>query len=503
MNRLRRVIALICALTILAGCLGIAFADTNDYAYVKNTKAKIYKTSTMGSRLCYIYKYEIVKIEAVSSNRAKVSYGSKTGYMYLSDLTQVNPLNKEATLCRSAYVYAKPATSSSRRAISKSTKVNVLAVNGNWAIVEKSGSVGYLQIACLTEYTPSTANASSYKSYSLSGSVTECRIEAEVNTSSLTVYLSASTSASKLGTVKKGTRLNVFAYNATWAYVEYNGSYGYCKHKYLKKISEETAASASSVPSSGMDSSFTACDPCEATVNVSKCKVYSGPSASGTYLGYVGKGSKITLLGSNGAWAYVTLNGKYGYAKLSELTYPKTEGKPVASAAPTPAPAQTPAPEPEYPASTDPVFTNSSTTNAQKIYQYFTTETSYNEAVACGILASIAQESGCSPTSGKGKSYQGLCQWSSSRFSILESWCNSNGYDPYSLEGQCKFLYYDLSQRYTLYHKNLLAIANTSEGAYDAGYYFCYYYERPASLESSSAKRGALARDTYWPKYAH
>ena len=35
-----------------------------------------------------------------------------------------------------------------------------------------------------------------------------------------------------------------------------------------------------------------------------------------------------------------------------------------------------------------------------------------------------------------------------------------------------------------------------------SGTFFCYYYERPANKAASSASRGELARDTYYPKYA-
>ena len=48
----------------------------------------------------------------------------------------------------------------------------------------------------------------------------------------------------------------------------------------------------------------------------------------------------------------------------------------------------------------------------------------------------------------------------------------------------------------------LQGVDNSAQGAYDAGYYFCYNFERPANRESSSVSRGELAWDTYYPKYA-
>ena len=45
-------------------------------------------------------------------------------------------------------------------------------------------------------------------------------------------------------------------------------------------------------------------------------------------------------------------------------------------------------------------------------------------------------------------------------------------------------------------------VENTAQGAYDAGYYWCYYFEVPANRSSVSVKRGNIAKDDYFPKYS-
>ena len=44
-------------------------------------------------------------------------------------------------------------------------------------------------------------------------------------------------------------------------------------------------------------------------------------------------------------------------------------------------------------------------------------------------------------------------------------------------------------------------LKDTPAGAYEAGYRFCYDYERPASRTASSIKRGSMAKDTCYPRY--
>ncbi|MBQ3668572.1 MAG: SH3 domain-containing protein [Clostridia bacterium] len=500
-----RLLSLLMCLAFLLGSISVALADNQGlYAFVKTNRAALYSNSTMKTRSMYLQKYELVTVLANDGVKAQVQYGSKTGYIYVKYLAGVTPINEKAYINRDTKVYMRPYTSSQSTKVSKNTAITVLMYNGSWAMIEKDGLLAYIQKAFLSDSIDSGATPlpeMGRYDYSLSGTVTECDFQATVNVSSLSVYSKASASSSKLGTIKRNTVVNVYAFNSSWAYIELNGRYGYCRWAYLKRIASSDVLLVTPAPTSTIPSSYTLDTAIEAKANA-KIKVYETPSLSGKYLGYVAKGTSVYILAYNDNWAYISLNGKYGYTKKTGLTPVAADVTPTPTPAPTPTPTPSPTPTPVY-SSTDEIFLNTSTTNEEKVYEFFTSRTTYNEAVACGLLANMKQESNFNPESGKGKNYQGICQWSTSRFAILTNWCEQNGYNPYSLEGQCKFLWYDLSQRYTVYHKALMNIENTAQGAYDAGYYFCYYYERPANLESSSAARGTKARDIYWVKYAH
>lgn len=501
-----KIICIVLCLSFILGSAISAVADTEGlYAYVKTNRAALYSNSKMTSRSRYLYKFELVTVLGSDNTKAKVQYGSKTGYIYTKYLTKVNSIDETAYTNRDTKIYLQPKTSANSKAVNRNSKVTVLMYNGSWAMIEIDGILAYIQKAFLSDSIDSSWTPIAVQdrtSYELNGDVVECDFDAKVNVSSLSIYSKASTSSTKLGILKRNTVVNVCAYNSTWAYIEFNGKYGYCKWSYLKKIQEETVTPA---PTQSVqdEEALTSVTPFDAKAN-DKIRIYDACSTQSKYLGYIEKNTVVQVLAYNDTWAQISLGGKTGYTLKSGLDIvPQSESLlPTPTPAPTPTPSPTPAPTPVY-ASTDEIFLNASTTNEQKIYEYLTSRTDYNEAVACGILANIKQESNFSPTSGQGKNYQGLCQWSTSRFAILQNWCEKNGYNPYSLEGQIKFLWYDLSQRYTVYHKNLLEIPNTAQGAYDAGYYFCYYYERPSSLESSSVKRGTKAKDVYWVKYAH
>ena len=146
--------------------------------------------------------------------------------------------------------------------------------------------------------------------------------------------------------------------------------------------------------------------------------------------------------------------------------------------------------------------------NETRIYEFLTNTMKLNAAAACGILGNLHVETGGSfspttlnPNDSGGTQSFGICQWNSGsgRYSKLKSWCASNGYDYKSLDGQLRFMQYELES--TPYYKlsSLRAVSNTRDGAYSACRLFEVYYEGCSS--ASYSRRENLAMNTYWPKY--
>lgn len=143
------------------------------------------------------------------------------------------------------------------------------------------------------------------------------------------------------------------------------------------------------------------------------------------------------------------------------------------------------------------------TTNQEKVFTYLTSTLDLNTAAACGIMANIERESSFNPSAtGGGGKYYGICQWGNSRKTALIVYCKSKGLDYTTLEGQLAYLKHELTNSYGKVYAYMQSVANTPQGAYDAGYYWCYHFERPANIESTSTKRGELSRDKYWPIYS-
>ena len=143
--------------------------------------------------------------------------------------------------------------------------------------------------------------------------------------------------------------------------------------------------------------------------------------------------------------------------------------------------------------------------NAKTIFEFCIKELKLNKAGACGVLANIEAESDFNPNLyGDGGDSYGICQWNLSRFDNLISFCNKNGYNWKTLTGQLYFLKYELTNNksdtgYIL--DKLKNVSNTAQGAYTAGYDWCYYFERPANKAAKSESRGYKAQNSYWPEF--
>ena len=136
-----------------------------------------------------------------------------------------------------------------------------------------------------------------------------------------------------------------------------------------------------------------------------------------------------------------------------------------------------------------PFSASAANANANTIFEFCIKELKLNTAGACGVLANIEAESNFNPNLyGDGGYSYGICQWNTSRFTNLKNYCNKNGYDWKTLQGQLYFLKYELTNNksdtgYIL--DKLKDVANTAQGAGSAAH--AAAAASPASQASAAA----------------
>ena len=364
---------------ILALCLATAPAALAESfaAYVSASSASVWSDAKQSKRVGSLEQYSVVTVVKWQGDVAAVLYYGNPGYMRVRDLHRVDDGCPEAAVAEKTKVYLEPKTSSPSLSVSKGTKVRLVkAFDSGWAMIEKDGVGAYIQVsalACISETpvltatpaptaTPSTENA-------ISGTVTADKVK---------VYKEADTSSKYLGTLGKGTQVNVLKYNGSWAYIELNGNYGYCAVSALTRTDELNKATPTPTAAPTATPSIENAVP--GTVTADKVKVYASASASSKYLGTIDRGTQVNVLKWKGGWAYIELNGNYGYCALSALTRTDELNKA------TPAPTTTPSIENAVPGTV--------TADKVKVYASASTSSKYLGTIGRGTQVNVLKWKG-------------------------------------------------------------------------------------------------------------
>ena len=264
---------------------------------------------TSYSKIVVLKKGAKVDIVAKSSNNwYKVKYGKGFGYVYSKYVTvkSETPTNKEdvaynATGTVKTNVYVRKTASTSAKKLGllkKGTQVTIVAKNytGNWYKVKYNKGFGYVSSKYVTVKSAPTH---------------EDVVFDATGTVKTNVYVreTASTSAKKLGLLKKGTEVTIVAKNYTgnWYKVKYNKGFGYVSSKYVTVKAAPTHE----------DVVFDATGTVKANVYVRETA-----NTSAKKLGLLKKGTQVTIVAktSTEAWYKVKYNDGYGYVSSKYVT---------------------------------------------------------------------------------------------------------------------------------------------------------------------------------------
>lgn len=229
----RKSIAILAAMMITAGP---AHADFS--AIVTSKTMKVYADEALTWNIGSLPITSVVTVKSYRGDSAKIAVNGREGYAAVCDMQALSKIAQPAQFNCNSFVFQMPTTSSKYLKVKMGTKVNLLAVNGQWAMVENSGIVAYTNKDHLTVQAPTTGIESA------DGVVTE-KFSAKVVASSMRVYKYASTASTCLGSVKKDTTVTVHAYNYEgWAYIELNGRKGFARIGDMKRLDPPAAKPA-------------------------------------------------------------------------------------------------------------------------------------------------------------------------------------------------------------------------------------------------------------------
>ncbi len=176
---------------------------------------------------------------------------------------------------------------------------------------------------------------------------------------------------------------------------------------------------------------------------------------------------------------HITARDRSGNASEATVVVTVKEPEPTPTPTPKPTEASSAAPEPTAAQTAVPAVNavpNSSDPKGQ-IYNFLTGSMGFNKAQACGVLANMHRESRFNSDIENSLGYYGLCQWGGDRKDNLFAWCEANGYDASTIDGQLHFLQYEMPLYYPNTTAQLRACSDDEEGARRACWIFAIGYE--------------------------
>src|SRR5690554_6061168 len=171
--------------------------------------------------------------------------------------------------------------------VEKGSKLKVLGKTGNWYEVEYKGvkryvSADYLNVQESTGTSQQTIGT--------------------VNASALNVRTGPGTSYKAVGYVTKGTKLTILGKSGSWYKINYKGATRYVSTSYVT-VSGQSSGNTSTSRTG--------------TVTASALNVRTGPGTSYKAVGYVTKGTKLTILCKSGSWYKINYKGATRYVSTS------------------------------------------------------------------------------------------------------------------------------------------------------------------------------------------
>ncbi|MBQ7475339.1 MAG: S-layer homology domain-containing protein [Clostridia bacterium] len=152
-----------------------------------------------------------------------------------------------------------------------------------------------------------------------------------------------------------------------------------------------------------------------------------------------------------------------------------------------------------------PAGADGAATVESEVFAFLTEEMGFCSAAAAGIMANIMCESSFNPNAGDIDTNDlysyGLVMWNGPRYERLKTWCRDNELSHETVEGQMKYLKWELENGERATMNAMTSTPDTFEGCVEATVLFAELFERCAAF--SYGLRVHYAVNVFWPAYGN
>lgn len=170
--------------------------------------------------------------------------------------------------------------------VTRGTTVELQERHGSWFKIQHNNRSGFIH----SEYVNVTNSGSNNATPENEG---------EITASNLNVRATASTSGSIIGSLSRGTKIDLYEKSGSWYKVRINSRWGYIHSDFVKVLGSGSSEEAESTQ--------------QGEITASSLNVRSSASTSGSIIGSLSRGTKVDLYGKTGNWHKVKVNNRWGY----------------------------------------------------------------------------------------------------------------------------------------------------------------------------------------------
>ena len=326
LNGMNRVAAMVLALLLMLPTAVPALAEAEEFsAIVTSESMTVYSDAGLTLRAGTLDENTVVRILAYSGKAARISWSGQTGYALVTDMKAIDDVGIKAVTSEITEIYQSPSTDSNTTRVAAGAHLYVLAVKEDWAEVERDGMIGFIKVDKLVKVNDNWESTASEATPVTEADLDRTDVQMTIKifdaqaTDAVDVYDGPSTTSAKLGTLKAGQVVKVGAYTSDgWAYIQLDGNFGYCKYDALTPVSDEAEDIVVLTAANATDSTDTAAA-LQGTVTSKTLDVYKTASTSSKKLGTLKQGQVVNVVTWKNTWAYIELNGRYGYCNSRYL----------------------------------------------------------------------------------------------------------------------------------------------------------------------------------------
>ena len=205
--------------------------------------------------------------------------------------------------------------------LKRGSKVEIISTSKGWHKIKYKNGYGYVSsdyVKINSTSSNSSSNLNSKPQEKPQEKPETVTKKGTVTASSLNVRKGSSIKNTIIGSLKKGSKVEIISTSNGWHKIKYKNGYGYISADYVK-INSTSSNSSSNLNSKPQEKPESVTK--KGTVTASALNIRKGPSTKNTIIGSLKRGSKVEIVSTSKGWHKIKYKNGYGYVSADYIRF--------------------------------------------------------------------------------------------------------------------------------------------------------------------------------------